>query len=441
MSCNVCCETYTKRDHLKITCPRSECSFEACRTCIKTYIEQQLSNPHCMSCKFEYEDEFIIPVITRTYYNKEYKQKIITVMHELEKSLIPSTLEDAKRVVQIKSEQEEIKKLHGKMEELRVQISIKNELIYQLRNGTSDGKQTKKFIMKCQQTDCVGYLSTGYKCELCDKHTCPRCIEPIITKDEHVCDESAVETATMIKNETKPCPKCSQRILKIEGCDQMWCTECNTPFSWKSGHIINGVIHNPHYFEWLQKQGDTPRTHGDIPCGGIPEFIHLRGNTRITKESKQGLGFMLQFATHLYEYEMPRPIDPDNNKQLRIKYILKQINEETWKKQLALKIKQQKKAQHHRQLMEMLFQVILDILRRGNEIIDTKTGYNDMIKNMRDEYNEIIKYINNLKKKRAMILKQGDYMVHMNEYGYTQIIYDGYDYIMNQQNHGSDLIV
>ena len=66
MSCNVCCETYTKRDHLKITCPRSECSFEACRTCIKTYIEQQLSNPHCMSCKFEYEDEFIIPVITRT---------------------------------------------------------------------------------------------------------------------------------------------------------------------------------------------------------------------------------------------------------------------------------------------------------------------------------------------------------------------------------------
>ena len=40
-----------------------------------------------------------------------------------------------------------------------------------------------------------------------------------------------------------------------------------------------------------------------------------------------------------------------------------------------------------------------------------------------------------------MILKQGDYMVHMNEYGYTQIIYDGYDYIMNQQNHGSDLIV
>jgi hypothetical protein len=390
-----------------------------------------------MSCKFEYEDEFIIPAITRTYYNKEYKQKVVNVLFELEKSLIPSTMEDAKRILKIQTEQDEIIKIRNKIQKLYEEISIKTETIAELRSGTTGGNSRKKFIMKCQQEDCNGYLSTGYKCELCDKHTCPHCILPIIN-DEHICDKDDVATASMIKNDTKPCPKCSQRILKIEGCDQMWCTECNTPFSWKTGLIVNGVIHNPHYFEWLQKQGDTPRTHGDIPCGGIPGFEKIRTNTRTTVENRRCINSMIQFATHLYEYEMPQPINPDQHKKLRIKYILKQIDEETWKKQLSLNLKKIKKEQYHRQLMEMLFQVILDILRRGDALEDTKNGYNDIIQNMWVEYIEIIKYINNLKKNRSNTLKQGDYMIHVHNY-YIHIIYDGYDHI--QSNKDVDLII
>ena len=91
----------------------------------------------------------------------------------------------------------------------------------------------------------------------------------------HVCKQEDIETAQAILNETKPCPVCAARIFKTQGCDQMWCVQCHTAFSWRTGQIETGVIHNPHYYE-LQRQlargGNQQRAAGDVPCGGL---IHL----------------------------------------------------------------------------------------------------------------------------------------------------------------------
>ena len=47
----------------------------------------------------------------------------------------------------------------------------------------------------------------------------------------------------------------------------MYCTECNTAFHWKTGHIIKGAIQNPEYYENLRKQGKPiPRNPNDIVC-------------------------------------------------------------------------------------------------------------------------------------------------------------------------------
>ena len=129
---------------------------------------------------------------------------------------------------------------------------------------------------------------SSYKCEVCKLFTCPDCFEVIgYSKEEHhECKEDNLKSAEMIKKETKGCPKCGVRIFKISGCDQMWCTECKVAFSWNTGKIVlNGQIHNPHYYNYLQQTeggvgGAAPRNPGDIVCGGVIPYYSFNSLTR-----------------------------------------------------------------------------------------------------------------------------------------------------------------
>ena len=93
--------------------------------------------------------------------------------------------------------------------------------------------------MPCPAPDCKGYLSSAYKCAACSKYACPHCLVVLgVDKDpEHECDPDVVATVEQIKKETKPCPNCGERIGKVDGCNQMWCTKCHTAFDWRTGKI------------------------------------------------------------------------------------------------------------------------------------------------------------------------------------------------------------
>ena len=140
-------------------------------------------------------------------------------------------------------------------------------------------KEVRKFIRKCPVDNCNGFLSTQWKCGLCDTKVCSDCLEikPESKTDEHVCNADSVASAKVIKRDTKPCPSCGVRIYKISGCDQMWCVECRVAFSWSTGCKIRGRIHNPHFYEYQQAQGENAvRNPGDIACCGIPNYYDFR---------------------------------------------------------------------------------------------------------------------------------------------------------------------
>ena len=118
---------------------------------------------------------------------------------------------------------------------------------------TEAAQQTSR---RCAHDGCRGFLREDGTCALCEKQTCTICWVAESPGGEHVCSASDL----LIAAETKPCPTCQVPIYRIDGCYQMWCTQCHTAFSWTTGQVEIGVVHNPHYLEWQRRQGAvTPR--------------------------------------------------------------------------------------------------------------------------------------------------------------------------------------
>lgn len=127
--------------------------------------------------------------------------------------------------------------------------------------------RTPEQVYRCPVVDCGGFLSIGsWTCLKCKALACKTClcaVAPGSADDEargaarrdHVCDPDTVLTVRMLRKETRPCPRCAFRIVRSAGCDVMFCTQCHTGFHWRTGEILAaGRVHNPHFFEWAQRQ-------------------------------------------------------------------------------------------------------------------------------------------------------------------------------------------
>lgn len=54
----------------------------------------------------------------------------------------------------------------------------------------------------------------------------------------------------------------------LSNCNQMFCTNCHTAFSWNTLRINRGTIHNPHWYEWQRSIGRAnTRNPLDLQCG------------------------------------------------------------------------------------------------------------------------------------------------------------------------------
>ena len=229
---------------------------------------------------------------------------------------------------------------------------------------------------------------------------------------EHVCNKDDLETAKLLAKDTKPCPKCATGIFKIEGCDQIWCTQCHTAFSWRTGRIETR-IHNPHYFEFLRRanNGDAPRNQDEhnFVCG---QELDYRTTTRlkeilpkeITKETRYYLTGVIQSTIHMNEVQTPtyRVDDVENNQELRVKYLQNIMDESRFKELVQQANKKHEKKREIGEILGLFHQTMTEIILRLVDQLknDTRPAI-DVVENHIDEIKGLQTYANTCLKEIA----------------------------------------
>ena len=290
--CDICCETFNKSKHARVDCP--SCEAKICRCCTRKYLLDSKDDPHCMGCKSRWERDTFTTATLKSFVDNDWKSHHGDGLLDDEISRLPSTMSAVENYKICLNLDDQRLVLANELRELRIQQqNIDNKfsmLTQEIHTRRSSGFKTdtkKVFIKKCPGDDCKGFLSTQYKCELCELKVCPKCFtiknrggeDGEETKQgEHVCNEDDLKSAELIKKDTRNCPGCGTSIFQTEGCDQMWCTQCHTPFSWKTGRKIHGVIHNPHFYAWQNAGGEQAPINapGAVMCGGLPPLYNYR---------------------------------------------------------------------------------------------------------------------------------------------------------------------
>ena len=273
--CMVCMDNYTPIIRKKCVC--KYCKADTCSKCIERYLLEKHQDAHCLHCRVNYNDATLREICTKTYVQHVYFKHRQEVLINRERANLPGLQDVAiderqkrgneARINAIKLEitpletrrdilMTEYNKLYTeyytklgakqdttdtrkKLDELLIQsenlrkaIANKREDINRIRwpvayglpaNGGTHAKpeeEKKKFIRRCTRENCQGFLSTAWKCGICEFYSCSKCFVTKTKKhdDPHECKKEDVETAEMIKKDCKPCPNCGEFIMKSSGC-------------------------------------------------------------------------------------------------------------------------------------------------------------------------------------------------------------------------------
>jgi hypothetical protein len=475
-----------------------------------------------MSCAREMTRAELVSKFTKKFINTEYKEYREKFLFDQEKSMLPAT----QTIVEQLMEREKVRRY---IHILRAEIEERYQLIHRLENdlnrrGTNPQVERRMFVRKCPNTDCRGFLSSQWKCNLCNRRTCKECNECILD-DEHKCNPDNVETAKLLAQDSKPCPTCGEVIFKIDGCfakdtpirmwdgtlkysqdicvgdilvgdedfgqpqprhvlklcsgeddlfrveqehgvdyvvnskhtlvllsnevedtvveitvedylklpkeqadlllgwksddgcfpvtrikvtpigkgqyygwtvdenhrflladstvvrncDQIFCTQCHTAFSWRTGRKETGTIHNPHYFEWLRQNNQEPQEF-HVMCGREIDNFFVRRLNRY----QLGSSWLLNLCRNLIHFRAVRLPTFEthpfaDNQDLRIAYLQKKITEAMFQITLQRREKMRLKKQDYYRLFTMMIQCMTDILYRYAD--DVEHHFTDRLSN------------------------------------------------------------
>jgi len=325
-SCEICCENFNKSNHKHAAC--QYCNYDVCTTCAETYLLGTTQDAHCMNdkCKKAWNQELLSSIFTKKFVGGTYKKRREDLLFERERSLLPETQPYAETLKEIYEFEKREKPLTIEIDKLKVQmkkahtdfysttaniaekklayyrlmldikikmLTLKAEreyliyhksLVVRRMNGNQNQPQEERrvFVRACPANDCNGFLSSGWKCGLCEVRVCSDCHEIKETKaqfdarhpkgpnsaatgpaPDHTCLKENVETALLLKNDSKGCPKCAAMIFKIEGCFAkdtpilMWDSTIKMSQDIRIGDVLIGDDGTPRIVEELVNNYDN----------------------------------------------------------------------------------------------------------------------------------------------------------------------------------------
>jgi hypothetical protein len=433
-NCVICDETLNLKNHKLVSC--EYCDFGACKTCYQTFLPEQ-NAPKCMNreCGRPWTRRFLNATFSQTFLQKDWRKSREKLTFDRETALLPATQEILERRLRMEylreqiyltrvlikntqkyyhsefkkqkipypymNEPEDLRKLRHTLDELQGSLNARHGGIWV---APAAAPNVTRFVRACPSEDCRGFLSRDWKCGLCKVESCSKCHVIKKVGEEHTCNPDDVATATLLNRDTKPCPKCHTGIFKIDGCDQMWCTQCHTAFSWRTGDIETR-IHNPHFFEWQRRTngGVAPRVPGDVPhqCGQEAlltqyDFRHVIG-LQLRADITTLSGNIIRDIIHLRETEMTVFLPPRNENvflENRILFLRKAITKETFVRRVLMESKKREIHAELHQVLQMFVQTSTDIIRQFIALASTMRDEYDRLKSKLDEIETLRQFTN-----------------------------------------------
>lgn len=443
--CPICVSNFNKSSCKEVSCPY--CLFIICTGCVKRRV---LDTLECMNCKNMWNIDFVRENTPKTWYEKEYKDHRKKLLLERERMLLQSAiplLKERQVESKYKKEVSAIDKQMAELERRKRHLNAeKTYLINRVRNAdalgldlnnlsledidekelTSVKKEEKKeesfkFIKPCPANDCRGFLSTAWKCEVCEIYVCKDChvIKKSRNDDDHKCNQDDIKSAEFVMKDSKPCPSCGTRIHRIDGCNDMFCTNCKTCFNYKTGTVTKSNT-NPHYATWARNNNVNPNETSNVnlrnPCGVSQREIETRISIilkRYKNEFKNHSYLQIEtffelfsFLAHTSLVEMPRfsrlsRTIETSKLNLRVKYLDKEINETEWKRQILMR---EKKLEYENN-MHQLYEILVTVIRETINKLSTITSACEFI----DTFEEIVKIIDYFNTHSRQISKNMSY--------------------------------
>ena len=410
MECNICIEKFNNSTQQRVQC--EFCEFICCRKCCEKYILDNNEYAHCMDCKKQWDRRSLLIKFTRKFVEQHYKKHCENILFDTEKTLMPATqpiIEEIKRKEEV---QKQMETLAQQIRQLQLQYKDQEN---SLNNSEIDTK--KIFIKKCQNNECRGFLSTQWKCGLCDHYTCPDCheLKGIDRDSRHECKKENIETVKMLAKDSKSCPGCSAMIFKIDGCHQIFCTQCKTVFDWKTCKIDNGAIHNPHYFEWVRRNGRQERNLLDIQCGREIDHFFVNQLQRLAKRRRiaiKDFETMCINLIHMRYVILPRFLNDrlTNNQDLRIKFLQGEISEEQFKNNIQKRTKKFDKNKEISNIINTVLTTSTEIMYRLADDLNNSKEF--LINSYELEIKELIEYINSCFEETSFTYKSKKYTLN-----------------------------